>query len=204
MTRAPNFFSNHDKEKFESDLSKRNYAFGFELGTNLNEEVMISQILPESPLWYSKKLEKGDVIVALKIPRQETLDMTFSDLFKLDEVLQDLEKDQIELTVRKTNGDINTITVQKGVFDTKQNRSAAFMLFGDKKVGCIWFSQFYTEFGPSGNAGCSGDVLREIVKLREEGAEGLIFDLRNNPGGSEFEALKIAGFLIGTAPLLCW
>ena len=53
-----NYFSDNDKEKFESSLSKENYAFGFELGTNLNDEVIISRILPGSPLWFSKRLKK--------------------------------------------------------------------------------------------------------------------------------------------------
>ena len=195
-----NYFSNSDKEKFESSLSKENYAFGFELGVNLNEEVIISSILHDSPLWYSKELEKGDVILKIKIPGKEETDLTFASIGEIDNIFKTLDGDCIEMTIRKFDGSILTVELLKGKFDTKENQTAGFILKGEKSVGYIWFSAFYTDFRRYGNVGCSIDVLKEIVKLKESGVEGLIIDLRNNPGGSEGEAMEIAAYFTGNGP----
>ncbi len=195
-----NYFSDNDKEKFESSLSKENYAFGFELGTNLNDEVIISRILPGSPLWFSKKIEKGDVILKIKIPDQEETELTYASIDEIDNIFRTLNGDWIEMTIRKINGSISKVELSKGKFDTKENQTVGFILNGEKPVGYIWFSAFYTEFGRYGNAGCSIDFLKEMVKLKESGIGGLIVDLRNNPGGSEGEAIEIAGYFIGNSP----
>jgi carboxyl-terminal processing protease len=195
-----NYFSGNDKEKFESSLSKDNYAFGFELGTNLNEEVIISRILPGSPLWYSKKLEKGDVILKIKIPEQDETDLTFASIAEIDNIFNVLNGDFIEMTVRKPDGSISSVELTKGKFDTHENQTLGYILKGDRSVGYIWFSAFYTEFDRYGNVGCSIDFLREMVKLKESGIDGLIIDLRNNPGGAENEAMEIAAYFVGNGP----
>ncbi len=195
-----NYFSDNEKEKFESSLSKENYAFGFELGSNLNEEVIISRVLPGSPLWYSKKLDKGDVILKIKIPEQEAIDLTFAGIEEIDNIFRTLNGDGVEMTIRKLNGSISKVELTKGKFDTKENQTLGFILKGEKPVGYIWFSAFYTEFGRYGNVGCSIDFLKEMVKLKESGVNGLIIDLRNNPGGSEGEAMEIAAYFAGNGP----
>lgn len=197
-----NYFSDNDKVRFESSLSKENYAFGFELGNNLNDEVIISDILPDSPLWHSKKLEKGDVILKIKIPGQEETDLAFATRGEIDNLFNTLEGDLIEMTIRKLNGSILTVELIKGNFDTKENQTVGYILKGEKPIGYIWFSTFYTEFNRYGNVGCSIDILREIVKLKESGIEGLIIDLRNNPGGSEGEAMEIAAYFTGNGPFV--
>ena len=108
-----NYFSGNDKEKFESSLSKDNYAFGFELGSNLNDEVIISRILPGSPLWYSKKLEKGDVIRKIKLPGQEEMDFAFASIAEVDNVFNTLTGDLITMTVRKADGSIASVEVDQ-------------------------------------------------------------------------------------------
>lgn len=192
-----NYFSDNDKEKFESSLSKDNYAFGFELGTNLNDEVIISRVLPGSPLWNSKKVEKGDVILKIKIPEQEETELTFASIDEINNIFNYLKGDRIEMTIRKLNGSISKVELTKGKFDTKENQTLAFILNGEKPVGYIWFSAFYTSFDRYGNVGSSIDFLKEMVKLKESGIGGLIVDLRNNPGGSEGEAMEIAANFVG-------
>jgi carboxyl-terminal processing protease len=104
------------------------------------------------------------------------------------------------MTIRKSNGSISKVELTKGKFDTKENQTLGFILKGEKPVGYIWFSAFYTEFDRYGNVGCSIDFLKEMVKLKESGVNGLIIDLRNNPGGSEGEAMEIAAYFTGNGP----
>lgn len=56
-------------------------------------------------------------------------------------------------------------------------------------IGYINLNQF-TE-------GCSKDVRRAFIDLKKQGATALVFDLRNNGGGSEMEAVDIVNLWVG-------
>ena len=58
----------------------------------------------------------------------------------------------------------------------------------DENVGYIALNQF-TE-------GCSQDVRRAFIELRQQGMKGFVFDLRNNGGGSLQEAIKIVNLFV--------
>lgn len=152
-------------------------------------------------MWYDSKFEKGDVILKIKVPGQEVTDLSFAEISEVDEIFDDLQGDRVQLTVRKSDGRIVTGDIVKGNFDAKQNLTLGFILKGERPLGYLWFSGFYTEFDKYGNIGCSIDFLKEMVKLKESGIQGLIIDLRNNPGGSEGEAMEIAGYFLGNAPI---
>ena len=55
-------------------------------------------------------------------------------------------------------------------------------------IGYINLNQF-TE-------GCAKSVRRAFVELKQQGAKGLVFDLRNNGGGSEMEAVDIVNIWV--------
>ncbi len=44
--------------------------------------------------------------------------------------------------------------------------------------------------------GCSDAIAKQLIKLKREGIEALIFDIRNNGGGAMDEALRIASMFI--------
>lgn len=55
-------------------------------------------------------------------------------------------------------------------------------------VGYLQLTQFTDE--------CSRDVRRALVDLRQQGMKSLVFDLRNNGGGSLTEAIKIVNMFV--------
>jgi carboxyl-terminal processing protease len=44
--------------------------------------------------------------------------------------------------------------------------------------------------------GCANDISKELFKLKREGIEALIIDVRNNGGGSMLEAIRLTGVFI--------
>ncbi|MBS1491112.1 MAG: S41 family peptidase [Bacteroidetes bacterium] len=58
----------------------------------------------------------------------------------------------------------------------------------DKNIGFIKLDEF--------TPGAGREVAEAITKLKAQGAEKLILDLRDNPGGSLYEAVNIAGLFI--------
>ena len=55
-------------------------------------------------------------------------------------------------------------------------------------IGYINLNQFTED--------CSKEVRRAFVELRQQGAKGLVFDLRSNGGGSELEAVNIVNLWV--------
>lgn len=70
-----------------------------------------------------------------------------------------------------------------------------------KKIGIITLPSFYADFD-EGLTRSSVDVERILNRLIEEKMDGLIFDLRNNGGGSLEEVRRITGFFVGKAPVV--
>ena len=64
---------------------------------------------------------------------------------------------------------------------------------GDLSVGYLRVSLL--------DGGASGEALRQIDRLRGEGVDGIVLDLRNNPGGRLSSLQEIAGALLGPLPI---
>ncbi|KXB48353.1 peptidase, S41 family [Bacteroidales bacterium KA00344] len=50
--------------------------------------------------------------------------------------------------------------------------------------------------------GCGKDVRNAVIEMKKEGMKGLVFDLRNNGGGSEMEAVNIVNCFIPKGKLV--
>ncbi|MBP5981923.1 MAG: carboxy terminal-processing peptidase [Halomonas sp.] len=72
-------------------------------------------------------------------------------------------------------------------------------------VGVINIPTFYVDFdawqaGEEEYRSTTRDVAREIERLKEEGVEGIVLDLRNNGGGALQEANSLIGLFIDRGP----
>lgn len=75
-----------------------------------------------------------------------------------------------------------------------------------KRIGVLEIPSFYLNYQArrSGQSyrSVSIDTQNELKKLNEENIDGLVVDLRNNPGGSLEEVAKMLGFFIKEGPLV--
>ena len=62
-----------------------------------------------------------------------------------------------------------------------------------KKIGCIWFPQFTNASAPQFQ-----DIIQQF---QEKKVDGILLDLRNNPGGLLQEAQRIGGFCMGSGAM---
>ena len=70
------------------------------------------------------------------------------------------------------------------------------------KFGIINLPKFYIDFEDVNSRNATSDVKREIERLKAEGIEGLVLDLRNNGGGSLKTAVDIGGLFIEEGPIV--
>ncbi|MEM6926324.1 MAG: carboxy terminal-processing peptidase, partial [Myxococcota bacterium] len=70
-----------------------------------------------------------------------------------------------------------------------------------RKLGVVRLPSFYV--APDGSRRrASTDVHDALVELNQQGAEGLVLDLRGNGGGSLLEAIDVTGLFITTGPVV--
>ncbi len=89
----------------------------------------------------------------------------------------------VDITVSR-DGETLTFTVERRTIDTVV--ASGQMLEGN--VGLVTIENF--------NAKCADEAIAAIEELLNQGAEALIFDVRNNPGGYKSELVKLLDYLL--------
>lgn len=190
------YFDLKQKNLFERGLDSEDYYFGFALAANDKGEVIIQHLQPGGAAWATGLLNKEDVLLRLKWAGKEPVELSGLSPWDVSELLDESNTDQLELTVRKGNGQQQTVVLQKRKRDNDENIVKSAVLRGEKNIGYITLPSFYTEWEEEGGSRCANDVATEVVKLKKDSIAGLILDLRFNGGGSLQEAVEMAGIFI--------
>ncbi len=77
----------------------------------------------------------------------------------------------------------------------------------ERKIGIIDLPTFYLDFAGLQNGdpdyrSTTKDVKDILQKFEQEGVQGIIVDLRNNGGGSLYEAIQLSGLFIDKGPVV--
>ena len=123
-------------------------------------------------------LQAGDVIVG--ISGQSAAGMTTSDASAL---VKGEEGTTVDMTIRRDGEEI-TYTVERRTVLIVVARGQ--ML--EDNVGLVTITNF--------DARCAEETIAAIESLLDQGAEKLIFDVRNNPGGYKSELVKVLNYLL--------
>ncbi|HUC82429.1 MAG TPA: S41 family peptidase, partial [Flavisolibacter sp.] len=190
------FFDAAARQHFKAALNTEDLSFGFALDENERGEVFIAYLAPGGAAWKSGMLNKGDVPVQLKWEGSQPVELAGLEAEDIEALLAKHTKEKLELTVRKGNGQQQTLTLQKQKLEKEENIVKSFVLSGKQNIGYVMLPSFYTEWEDNSGSSCAADVAREIVKLKKDSIAGLILDLRFNGGGSLAEAVEMAGIFI--------
>lgn len=124
---------------------------------------------------------KGTV-VRLEVVPAEAVDMTRSHTVEIT-------RDTVDLEEQAAKGEIVEVERDDGV----------------KRIGVITIPTFYVDFdawqaGEEEFRSTTRDVAREVERLKSEGVDGIMLDLRNNGGGALQEANSLLGLFIDRGP----
>lgn len=126
-------------------------------------------------------LQKGDIILAI-----DNLSMAGKDNSFVSNHLRGTAGTTFQLKVKRpVTGKVFTVKITR-----KSIQLPAVPYYGMRpnNIAYINLSSF-TE-------GCSYDVRKAFIELKEKGAKGLVLDLRDNGGGSLSEAVKIVNMFV--------
>ena len=195
------FFNTQQATDFQEEIGSTEYSFGFTSYINSDGEFEINQLVPGSPAWRSNKVNIGDIIIKVSPAGLHEIDASELSESEMDEYLFTDGFHEISFHLRKRNALVDSVWLTKEKIHSTENAINGYILKTDSlSIGYISLPAFYEDEFFEGK-GCSNDMASEVLKLKKEGIEGLILDLRNNGGGSVNEAIGLAGIFIDEGPL---
>jgi carboxyl-terminal processing protease len=174
-----NYFSKDGMEDLENQINGEYTGVGMIIRKYSNEPVTVELLIEGTPA-FKAGIRPNDKI--MKIDGESTYNMELEDASKKLKgkvgtdvklmIYREKEKKEKEVVLKRANIKLENVKSK--------------ML--DNKIGYIKLTQFGTDVDLQ--------VSRSLEKLQKSGMEGLIFDLRNNPGGKIDQAIKIGSMFI--------
>lgn len=197
------YFAPKDKENF--DISMSGQLEG--IGAQLQEEdgyIKVSSIIPGSPSYRQGELEEGDYILKVAQGSAEPVDITDMRLDEAVKLVRGKKGTEVRLTVKKPNGAIVEIAIVRDIVILEETyaKSAVITNESGARIGYIFLPKFYADFNKLGGRAAASDVEKELEKLKAEGIDGIVLDLRNNGGGSLQDAVDMTGLFISSGPVV--
>jgi len=197
------YFAPEEKDRFDVSISGNFEGIGARLQKKM-DVITINEIISGGPAWRQNKLEVGDQILKVRQSNEETsvnvVGMRLDDAVKL---IKGPKGTDVILTLRKVDGTIEDLRITRDVVVIEETyaKSATVKKEG-KMFGVINLPKFYVDFENYNNRNAASDIRREIERLKEQGMEGLVIDLRNNGGGSLQTVVDMAGLFIKDGPIV--
>ena len=198
------YFNQNDKNDFDVSFSGKVEGIGAKLQSE-GEFTKVTEIVVGGPAWKQKDLEANDVIMKVAQDGQDALDIRGMRIDDVVSKIRGKKGTKVTLTVKKVNGAIQNITILRD--EVLMEESFAKSAIVGKKgvmenVGYIYLPKFYADFDNNKGRFSFTDVAIEVNKLKKQGVNGIILDLRNNPGGSLNDVVKMGGLFIEEGPIV--
>ena len=191
------------KDRFDVDMSGNYAGIGARLQKKI-DKVEITEVISGGPAWRDNSLEKGDAILKVRQDDEDEpvgiLNMRLGEAVKL---IKGKKGTKVHLTVKKVDGSVTEVTVKRDIVLLEETYIKSSIVEKDNNTyGLINIPKFYIDFDNQSNRDAAKDLRTEIERLKEEGIQGLVIDLRNNGGGALKTVVDMAGMFIKNGPVV--
>ncbi|WP_304344201.1 carboxy terminal-processing peptidase [Chryseobacterium koreense] len=197
-----NYYSPKNKEDF--DLNFKGKVIG--IGAIIQEKrgyLYLGPLTIGAPAWKSKQLSEGDKILKVKSkPNEDAVNVVGMLSDEAVRLIRGEKGTKVTLTVEKKDKSIKEVTMirEEVAIEDTFARSIIINAPDGKKYGFINLPSFNADFEDPKGRNASDDIKNEILKLKPQGVQGIILDLRNNGGGSLTEVGDIMGLFMNAGP----
>jgi carboxyl-terminal processing protease len=198
-----NFFPPQNKELFDTSMSGKLEGIGARLQKKM-DYISVIEIISGGPASMSDDIEVGDKILRVAQEKDTVatsiVGMRISDAVEL---IKGPKGTKVKLTLKKVDGTIEEITLTRDVVQIEETFAKSVIGEEDAfKFGLINLPKFYFDMEDPNGRAAGNDIAKEINRLKIEGMDGLILDLRNNGGGSLREVVEMAGLFVDEGPVV--
>jgi carboxyl-terminal processing protease len=195
------YLSPRRAEQFKMDMDLELEGIGAVLGYD-EDYTVIRSLVPGGPADKSEKIKPDDKIVGVAQDGEEFVDVIGWRLDNVVDLIKGPKGTKVRLQYLKGSDTHGTPKVVEIVRDKikLEDRAAKSDVFEAKysdltsKIGVIEIPSFYNNL--------SKDVKVELTKLKEQNVDGIVIDLRQNGGGSLYEATQLTGLFIDQGPVV--
>lgn len=199
------YFSSETADEFSHNMGKQVVGVGLDLQKRLGQCIVSgvqsgssadleSTIAPgdtiiaianhEKPVVDARKARLRDIIDALRGPAESSVTITYCPAGSEEKIEAKLERAKVELISRRARGAVAAVADTHG---TKRN------------IGWITLPDFYAGDKTESTASAAEDMRELIATMSGNGPlDGLVIDLRNNPGGAMPEAVAVSGLFLSS------
>ncbi|PWL40552.1 tail-specific protease [Flagellimonas aquimarina] len=196
------YFAPDDKEKFDIGMSGKFEGIGARLQKK-PEGARIMEIISGGPVWRDQSLEVGDEILKVGQSGEEPIDIVGMRLDDAIKLIKGPKGTVVDLTVRRADGTIEEVSIKRDVVLLEESYAkSATVKSEENKYGLINLPKFYVDFEDYTERNAATDVAKEVERLKQEGVEGIVLDLRDNGGGSLKTVVEMAGLFIKDGPIV--
>lgn len=197
------YFAPEDKDRFDVAMSGNFEGIGARLQKRM-DAILVNEIISGGPAWRANDLEVGDQIMKVRQEDEEEavniVGMRLDDAIKL---IKGPKGTTVVLTLKKVDGTIEDISITRDIVELEETYAKSSTVEKDGKTfGVINLPKFYINFQDYNKRNAASDIKQEITRLKEQGMEGLVLDLRNNGGGSLQTVVDIVGLFIEEGPVV--
>ncbi|UAB76067.1 carboxy terminal-processing peptidase [Mesoflavibacter sp. SCSIO 43206] len=192
-----------DKDRFDQQMSGKLEGIGARLQKKM-DYIKIVELISGGPAWRDGQIEVGDVILKVRQGDEKEavsiVGMRIDDAIKL---IKGPKGTDVVLTMKKVDGTIEDIKVTRDLVELEETYAKSSIVKKDDRIyGVINLPKFYVDFNDYKERNAASDIKLEIERLKEQGIEGLVLDLRNNGGGSLKTVVDMAGLFIEDGPIV--
>ena len=197
------YFAPKDKDRFDAQMSGKYEGIGARLQKRM-DEISITELISGGSAWRQNKLEVGDII--MKVRQEDELEAVNVVGMRLDDAVKLIKGPKgtnVILTLKKVDGTIEDLSIPRDEIELEETYAKSTIVEKNgAKFGVINLPKFYIDFEDINSRNAATDVKKEIERLKAEGMQGLVLDLRNNGGGSLKTVVDMGGLFIEEGPIV--
>ncbi|MGO1792385.1 MAG: carboxy terminal-processing peptidase [Oceanisphaera sp.] len=191
------YLSPRNAERFETEMNLSLEGIGAVLQAE-DDYTVIRSLVPGGPAGKSGELQPDDRIIGVGQSSDSIVDVIGWRLDEVVDLIKGKKGTRVWLQIQRGKAVTTTPTVVELTRDTvrleDRAASGSVIQVGEQNIGVIEIPSFYVNL--------SGDVTKEINKLKKEQIDGLVIDLRGNGGGALTEASNLTGLFIDSGPVV--
>lgn len=208
------YLSFKEMNRFKGDMKNELIGIGALLQGDEDGATTIKGIVVGGPADKGGILKLNDRVVAVDSMNtgkpEDMTDIMFLPIHKVVEMIRGKEGSSVALKVEPSGaapGETTVIVIKRDKVELKDEQASGELIFmkdakGVKhRIGVIILPSFYSDFD-EGKTQSSVDVEKILKRLVDEKIDGLVFDLRNNGGGSLEEVRRMTGFFMPQGPVV--